>query len=197
MDEDEESLPASPMTMQDGIKAVQRAFVDAAPPPRWPMYVRQAKAFLRSAIEGFDERHYGFASVVDLFRAAGKEGVLRIERDRQGAVRLFPGVNLTGRSSATPVEYRGSDGDVDATADVVEGQPVSAEAVAEPPIVDAEPVEASADVEVVSIETPRKGARKRKAAAPKAAKPATAGRTPSPRARKSARTKSEAADSDQ
>ena len=93
-EEDEESLPASPMTMQDGIRAVQRAIHEAATPPRFPMYVRQAKQFLRNAIEGFDERKYGFASVVDLLRAAGKEGVLRIERDRQGAVRVFPGPNL-------------------------------------------------------------------------------------------------------
>ncbi len=194
-DEDEETLPPSPMTMQDGIKTVQRAFVEATPPPRWPMYVRQAKAFLRTAIEGFDERNYGFASVVDLFRAAGKEGVLRIERDRQGAVRLFPGANLTGRSATSPVEYRGSDGgDVDGNVEIVEGQPVSAEAVAEPPILDAEPVEASGNVDVVAEETPKKGGRKRKAAAPKAAKPAAAGRSPKPRARKSARTKSEAAD---
>ena len=196
-DEDEETLPASPMTMQDGIKAVQRAFTDAATPPRWPMYVRQAKAFVRTSIEGFDERNYGFASVVDLFRAAGKEGVVRIERDRQGAVRLFPGANLTGRSATTAVEYRGSDGgDVDATVDVVEGQPVAAEAVGEPPIVDAEPVESPADVEMVASEMPTKSRRKRKAAAPKAARPAAAGRTPKPRARKSARTKSEAADND-
>jgi uncharacterized protein (TIGR00288 family) len=93
-DEDEEAMPVSPMTMQDGIRAVQRAIHEASAPPRWPMYVRQAKQFLRSAIESFDERKYGFASVVDLLRAAGKEGVLRIERDRQGAVRVFPGPNL-------------------------------------------------------------------------------------------------------
>ena len=193
-DEEEETLPASPMTMQDGIKAVQRAFVDAATPPRWPMYVRQAKAFLRTAVEGFDERNYGFASVVDLFRAAGKEGVLRIERDRQGAVRLFPGANLTGRSAAAP-EYRGSEsGDVDGNVAVVEGQPVAAEPVSEPPIVDAEPIEASAVAEVVAEDTPKKGGRKRKAAAPKTAKAAATARTPKPRARKTARTKSEAAD---
>ena len=58
------------------------------------MYVRQAKQYLRNAIEGFDERNYGFASVVDLLRAAGKEGVLRVERDRQGAVRVFAGPKL-------------------------------------------------------------------------------------------------------
>jgi uncharacterized protein (TIGR00288 family) len=95
--EEDEMLPPSPMSLQDGIRAVQQAFSQAATPPRWPMYVRQAKQFLRNAIEGFDERKYGFASVVDLLRAAGKEGVLRIERDRQGAVRVFPGGNLALR----------------------------------------------------------------------------------------------------
>jgi hypothetical protein len=64
--------------------------------------VRQARQFLRGAVQGFDERKYGFASVVDLLRAAGKEGVFRIERDRQGAVRVFPGANL--QPKAAPME---------------------------------------------------------------------------------------------
>src|SRR5262245_12950996 len=80
-DGDEEAVPSAPMTTQDGVRALQQAFSQAQTPPRWPMYVRQAKQFLRGAIEGFDERKYGFMSVVDLLRAAGKEGVLRIERD--------------------------------------------------------------------------------------------------------------------
>jgi uncharacterized protein (TIGR00288 family) len=101
-DDDEEAMPVSPMTMQDGIRAVQQAIAHAATPPRWPMYVRQAKQFLRAAIEGFDERKYGFASVVDLLRAAGKEGVLRVERDRQGAVRVFPGANVAVKSAPPP-----------------------------------------------------------------------------------------------
>jgi uncharacterized protein (TIGR00288 family) len=194
-DEDEEQLPASPMTMQDGIKAVQRAFAQAATPPRFPMYVRQAKAFLRSAIDGFDERKYGFASVVDLLRAAGKEGVLRIDRDRQGAVRVFPGANLMGRPPVQqqPAPDAGTDADVEAAAEPVDGEPVAAEAVAEAPIVDGETVEPPADVDVVAVDAPKKGARKRKAAAPRATKPA-AGRTAKPRARKTARSKSEAAD---
>src|SRR5262245_12341311 len=103
--EDDESKPAAPQStqsMQDGVRAVQQAISQAQTPPRWPMYVRQAKQFLRNAIEGFDERKYGFASVVDLLRAAGKEGVLRIERDRQGAVRVFPGSNVTIPPPAAP-----------------------------------------------------------------------------------------------
>jgi uncharacterized protein (TIGR00288 family) len=159
-DEEEETLPPSPMSMQDGIKAVQQAFSQATTPPRWPMYVRQAKQFLRTAIENFDERKYGFASVVDLLRAAGKEGVLRIERDRQGAVRVFPGQHLTPK--ATQVESM-PDVSVDEIEEIdvdAEAQPVSAagdealpasepavfeaagETVGEAPIVDAEPLPA-------------------------------------------------------
>jgi uncharacterized protein (TIGR00288 family) len=137
-DEQEEAMPSSPMTMQDGIRAVQQAINQAATPPRWPMYVRQAKQFLRSSIDGFDERRYGFASVVDLLRAAGKEGVLRIERDRQGAIRVFPGPNLAAR--AQPVEPAI---DLDETVDVEvppEAVVIPAEVTVteEPPIVDAE-----------------------------------------------------------
>ena len=112
-EDDEEALPPSPMSMQDGIKAVQHAFAGAGAAIRWPMYVRQARQFLRSAIQGFDERKYGFASVVDLLRAAGKEGVFRVERDRQGAVRVFPGANLAPKTS-----MEGLPVDIDETVDI-------------------------------------------------------------------------------
>jgi uncharacterized protein (TIGR00288 family) len=199
--EEDEQLPASPFSMQDGIRAVQQAFTQAATPPRFPMYVRQAKQYLRSAIEGFDERKYGFASVVDLLRAAGKEGVLRIDRDRQGAVRVFPGANLTPKS-AVPMDEGVVD--VDASADVeapAETVDTSVEAVgetvAEPPIVDGETVaddEVNGNVAGAGGEAPTRGAgRKRKAAAPRTPK-AKAVKTAKPRARKSTRGKSEAAD---
>jgi len=187
----EEALPVSPMTMQDGIRAVQTAFADAAAPIRWPMYVRQAKQFLRTAISGFDERNYGFASVNDLMRAAGKEGVLRVERDRQGAIRLFPGQKLASRPNA-----QGNAPLRDAVADVV-AEPVEAdmpaEIVAERPIVDAV-IEAGAPGAGEETPLPR-GTRRRKSAVPKAprsrakvAKPAT------PRARKTVKPRTVAAD---
>ena len=55
------------------------------------MYIRQAKQFLRNVDSSFDERRYGFGSLVDLMRACQREGLFRIERDRQGVMRLFPG----------------------------------------------------------------------------------------------------------
>jgi hypothetical protein len=149
--DDEESMPASPLSPQDGIRAVQQAFSRAATPVRWPMYVRQARQFLRSAIENFDERKYGFASVVDLLRAAGKEGVLRVERDRQGAVRVFPGANLTARpASVPPAEVDTEPGEVDlppeavrdlAAAAEVAVEQVTVETITEAPVIEADIVE--------------------------------------------------------
>ncbi len=198
--DDDETMPASPMTMQDGIRAVQQAFGQASSPaPRWPMYVRQAKQFLKTNIEGFDERKYGFASVVDLLRAAGKEGVLKLERDRHGAFRVFAGARLT--ASPAPVEVEETS--VDVTGEVVtEGLPVTeAEAVEEPPIVDAQPIEspepAVVEMDGEVIAPAKRTARKRKAAAPraKAAKGEKGDKAAErPRARKASRAKSEAAD---
>ena len=58
------------------------------------MYVRQVKQYLRAADEGFDERKCGFATIVEFLRACQREGVFRLERDRQGVLRVFPGANL-------------------------------------------------------------------------------------------------------
>jgi len=43
---------------------------------------------------GFDERQYGFGGLMDLMRACQKEGLLRVERDRRGGLRVFPGQAL-------------------------------------------------------------------------------------------------------
>ena len=75
----------------DGIRAVRRIFQAAQNPPRFPMYVRQAKQFMRAVDPQFDERQYGFGTLQDLLRACQREGLFRIERDRQGVIRLFPG----------------------------------------------------------------------------------------------------------
>ena len=185
--DDEDSLPQSPLTMQDGMRAVQQAFAQASPPPRWPMYVRQAKQFLKARIEGFDERKYGFASVVDVLRAAAKDGVLKLERDRHGAFRVFAGPKLTAPQPRIEVEEE----PLDVAGEVVaeQQQPIAAEPIEEPPIVDAQPVEATEPLSPESEPAPvKKTARKRKTATPKPRAPKGT------RARKSARTKSEAAD---
>jgi hypothetical protein len=151
------------------------------------MYVRQAKQFLRASIEGFDERKYGFASVVDLLRAGGKEGVLRIERDRQGAVRVFPGPNLASRPArvAEPVL------DLDESADVEvppEAVVVQADAVVTDvtEVVDAEVVTSGAEAE--EAEEPdgnvAPGAKTKRSSRGRKATTSRAPRVTKPRARK-------------
>ena len=190
VDDEEESLPPSPMTLQDGIRAVQKAFTESSSPPRWPLYVRQAKQFLRASIDGFDEKNYGLVSVVDLLRAAGKDGVLRVERDRHGAIRVFPGPKLT-RPAAVAVPQPVEDIVVEAeVAEPIDMPTVVTESVGEPPIVEAQTVE---EGETPASAEPAKRARGRKGAAKskqtRGAAKATKGRT-----RKTVRPKGAAAD---
>ncbi len=87
----DQQRPQAEPRLADGIREIRRLFQSAQNPPRWPMYVRQAKQFMRNVDPQFDERKFGFASIVDLLRAAGREGLFRVERDRQGVIRLFQG----------------------------------------------------------------------------------------------------------
>jgi hypothetical protein len=75
-------------TAADGIREMRRLLA-AAEVRRWPLYLRHVKQILKKADGGFDERAYGFATLMDLLRAANREGVLRVERDRQGGLRVF------------------------------------------------------------------------------------------------------------
>jgi hypothetical protein len=45
---------------------------------------------IRTVEPQFDERRFGFGSLIDALKACQREGVLRLERDRQGIVRVWP-----------------------------------------------------------------------------------------------------------
>ncbi|CAN5744885.1 hypothetical protein BH24ACI5_BH24ACI5_03660 [soil metagenome] len=83
--------PAQEPRAAEAVAEIRRLFQSAPNPPRWPMYVRQAKQYMRNVDATFDERKFGFNSIMDLFRAAQRDGLFRIERDRQGVMRLFQG----------------------------------------------------------------------------------------------------------
>ena len=68
--------------------------LNAATTARWPMYLRNVKQLLRAADGAFDERRYGFSGLVELVRACQKDGLVRLERDRRGGLRVFPGPAL-------------------------------------------------------------------------------------------------------
>jgi uncharacterized LabA/DUF88 family protein len=79
----------------EGVRAAGRIMA-AATTARWPMYLRNVKQILRAA--SFDERRYGFGGLLDLLRACQREGLVRLERDRRGGLRV-----LQGSASRPPV----------------------------------------------------------------------------------------------
>jgi hypothetical protein len=88
--------------LADGIREVRRLFLSAPTPPRWPMYLRHVKQFLRALDPSFDERRYGFSGLNELVRACQKDGLFRLERGRQGVLRVFGGASLQPGTGAIP-----------------------------------------------------------------------------------------------
>ena len=84
-------------SLGDGVALVRRVLGEATTQPRWPMYPRQFKQFLKTAHPDFEERRYG--SIADLMRACQKDGILRLERDRQGGLRVFANGATSARAS--------------------------------------------------------------------------------------------------
>jgi hypothetical protein len=75
------------------------------------------KQVLRQANGSFDERTYGFAGLMDLLRACQRDGVLRMERDRRGALRVFPGSQISAPArETTPSSSPVIEGEVDESA---------------------------------------------------------------------------------
>jgi uncharacterized protein (TIGR00288 family) len=98
-------VPALPPAVQigtntDGVKLAGE-ILRAATTARWPMYLRNVKQILRAyrdestgAEGGFDERQYGFSGLMELLRACQRDGLVRVERDRRGGLRVFPAQGL-------------------------------------------------------------------------------------------------------
>jgi hypothetical protein len=73
---------------------MQDAFANSRVPPHWPMYLRNVKQFIKNAQPTFDEHRYGFHSFLEAVRSAQRAGLFRLERNRQGILRVFPGNNM-------------------------------------------------------------------------------------------------------
>src|SRR6185295_4578273 len=70
--------------LEEGNRALFEAFQNAKNPPHWPMYLRNVKQYVKNAAPAYDERRYGFANFLEAVRAAGRAGLFRLERNRQG-----------------------------------------------------------------------------------------------------------------
>jgi uncharacterized LabA/DUF88 family protein len=128
----------------DGVRAATQLLVNAVT-ARWPMYLRNVKQILRAG--NLDERRYGFGGLMDLLKALQRDGLVRIERDRRGGLRVFQGTNLARPANAPqpePEEANGntSDGSESSAeiADDVPLIPIEMTDETEPDVIEIEPV---------------------------------------------------------
>src|SRR5262245_25848614 len=138
------------LSLADGVALVRAVLAESTTPPRWPMYLRQMKQFIRAARPDFDERRYG--SLPDLLRACQKDGLLRLERDRQGGLRAFAG----GYKPSSVPHGWGTVGDTDPLAGQDEPEPSVAEEgpqMSETAPIEAIPVEPSEGPELAASDS--------------------------------------------
>jgi len=81
-----------PTSIIDGIRLLQRVLATPGAIARWPMYVRNVKQAMRAADSAFDERKHG--NLVEILRSIQRDGLVRLDRDRQGVLRVFQGPQL-------------------------------------------------------------------------------------------------------
>jgi uncharacterized LabA/DUF88 family protein len=97
-----EAPPQATATNAEGIQFVGNV-LRGATTARWPMYIRNVKQLLRAADNTFDERRFAFGGLMDLLRACQRDGLIRMERDRRGGLRVFPGGALQHGFTSRPV----------------------------------------------------------------------------------------------
>jgi uncharacterized LabA/DUF88 family protein len=174
----------------DGVRAAALMLANAVN-ARWPMYLRNVKQIFRAG--NFDERRYGFGGLMDLLKACQRDGLVRIERDRRGGLRVFQGPNLARpaqAASSTVVEPTGDaqaiQSDVELADDVQPIAPVEVTDDTEPDVIEIEPVSVvDTTAELLGRATP-KGTRSRTPRSGLSTTAATATKRRSPGSRKTA-----------
>lgn len=93
----------------DGVRAASELLTKATN-ARWPMYLRNVKQIFRAG--NLDERRYGFGGLMDLLKACQRDGLVRIERDRRGGLRVFQGPSIARPANAPQTESEEANGNV-------------------------------------------------------------------------------------
>lgn len=76
-------------SQEEAVELLQKVLLPLRGTNPRPLYLRNVKQLLRTEQPTFDEQNYGFASLVDLLRAGQNLNLLRLQRDRRGALRVF------------------------------------------------------------------------------------------------------------
>jgi hypothetical protein len=85
--------------VDDCIRNLTEIFQQAKVVPHWPMYLRNVKQYIKNAAPGFDERKFGFTNFLETVRLCQRSGLFRLERNRQGILRVFPGPQFPQQAS--------------------------------------------------------------------------------------------------
>src|SRR5436309_10500461 len=96
------TVAPTPAQMEEGVRAMQEVFQNAKITPHWPMYLRNVKQFIKNASPSFDERRYGFQSFLEAVRSGQRAGLFRLERNRQGVLRVCPGNQMAQPQAVAP-----------------------------------------------------------------------------------------------
>jgi uncharacterized protein (TIGR00288 family) len=89
--------------IEDAIRNLTEVFQSATVAPHWPMYLRNVKQYIKNAAPAFDERKYGFTNFLETVRACQRAGLFRLERNRQGILRVFPGPQFPHQTVVAPM----------------------------------------------------------------------------------------------
>ena len=111
----------TPEQVEEGVQALFEAFRIAKNAPHWPMYLRNVRQYVKNAAPSYDERRYGFANFLEAVRAAGRAGLFRLERNRQGILRIFAGGQFP---RGVPTAVEGVNGELPVESEIVEAAPV-------------------------------------------------------------------------
>jgi len=94
---------ATPPQADELVRSLQDVFRGAKVTPHWPMYLRNLKQYIKNASPAFDEHRFGFVNFLEAVRAAQRGGVFRLERNRQGILRIFPGNQFPQQGRTPPM----------------------------------------------------------------------------------------------
>jgi uncharacterized LabA/DUF88 family protein len=152
----------SPEQVEEAVRNLAEVFKHATVVPHWPMYLRNVKQYIKNAAPTFDERRFGFTNFLETIRACQRSGLFRLERNRQGILRVFPGPQFPTQSSlpmsaseqerATEAAYIAA-----AEAAILAAEPLLQAASAPPPVMEVE----SSEETPVAVEAEQKPARRR------------------------------------
>ncbi|MGE5327443.1 MAG: NYN domain-containing protein, partial [Deltaproteobacteria bacterium] len=94
--------------------------------PNRPLYMRHIRQGLKAAGHDLEDRRLGFRGTLDLLYHAERAGLIRLTRDRNGVLRIFP----TGAAQAVAKGEQGPESAVAASSETVVSSGVSADEAA-------------------------------------------------------------------